>query len=228
MSPAQIETHQLSKYFGHFPALTNIEIQCLPGERVILLGPNGAGKTTLLKILALLMRPSHGSVSFEGEKVKNPLSIKKKIGYTGHIPHLYQDLTVEENLIFFAKLFELPKPVQIVSKTLDEFSLQDYQKKCVRILSKGMQQRVNLARVFLHQPVLLLLDEPFSNLDSEASHSLLEKLKNHSNQGRSLILATHQTDISESLGSHWVRLEQGRIKEDTDNSSLTPKYDRIL
>ena len=206
------ETCKIAKNFGRTKALLNIDLQCLPGESIILLGPNGSGKTTLLKILALLMQPSSGLLCIDGEKTPiHSLHKKKIIGYCGHSPFLYQDLTVSENLLFFAKLYELAHPEKQVLSILQEFNIEDQCHRPVRTLSKGQQQRINLARVFLHHPLILILDEPYTHLDFKSSSLLTERLMKHRLEGGSLILSTHQIELGETIGTHWLILHGGEI-----------------
>jgi heme exporter protein A len=211
MPNALLETRNLSKSFDHFAALSGIDLNCHAKDQIILLGPNGAGKTTLLKTIAMLLRPTSGTLSFRGKEFsENEITIRRKIGFIGHALFLYQDLTVYDNIHFFAKLGLLEDAKQKTDETLEEFGLSGIRNKTVRSLSKGTQQRIHIARACMHSPELLLLDEPHSHLDLKAAHILTAKLDEHVRRGGAYILATHQTDLMQSLGSRWIILKDGR------------------
>lgn len=214
-----LEARQITKNFGRVQALSNIDFECYSSSSIVLLGPNGAGKTTLLRILALLMHPSSGNVSYDG-KVSS-LDVRRKIGFSGHIPHLYQDLTVLENLSFFSKLYAIGNPEAKINEILEEFALHQLSHHVIRTLSRGLQQRVNLARSFLHDPSILLLDEPFAHLDQKNSTFLLEKLRRFITSGGSIVLTTHQLELGEFLKTHWIILKEGNIVF-KGNSNIKP------
>lgn len=219
MIPLSIEAKDISKDFGRVPALSKVNFTCHAGEIMILLGANGAGKTTFLRILAGLTKPSSGSLIFPNEAVfKDPVSLKKQIGFAGSTPYLYQDLTAEENLLFFAKLFEVSDPKERIGKIIEGIGLTHYIGRPVKTLSKGIQQRINLARIFLYHPGILLLDEPHAHLDQASSCLLNEKLIKHSREGGLAIMATHQTDLIETLGNRCIILNRGKIIFDQINS----------
>ena len=216
-----LEIRGLSKNFDHFAALSGIDLDCQAKDQIILLGPNGAGKTTLLKTIAMLLRPTSGTLHFYGEDFsENEISIRKKIGFIGHALFLYQDLTVYENIHFFAQLGLLENAKQKADETLEEFQLSDIRNKTVRSLSKGTQQRIHIARACMHSPELLLLDEPHSHLDLKAAHILNEKLAEHVKKGGAFILATHQTDLMQSLGNRWIILKDGRKVFDQNREEI--------
>ena len=167
--PASIglELRNVSKYFGDLAALAGAQLRVKPGEAILLYGPNGAGKTTLLRLLATLARPSEGEVLFGGENVRRHAArAKAAIGFVSHSTFLYGDLTVRENLRFFGTLYALPRLEKQIDAALESFALGDRARTPVRKLSRGLQQRVSLARAFLHDPQFLLLDEPFTGLDA--------------------------------------------------------------
>lgn len=217
-----LEIRGLSKNFDHFPALQGIDLNCREKDQIILLGSNGAGKTTLLKTIAMLLRPSSGKLLFrEKEFSENEAFVRRKTGFIGHSIFLYQDLTVHENLLFFAKLGLVENAKQKTEKILEEFSLSDIRQKIIRSLSKGTQQRVNIARVWLQDPELLLLDEPHSHLDIRASGILNMKLAGHIEKGGAFILATHQSEWIQSLGKRWIILKGGQKVLDQTREETT-------
>jgi heme exporter protein A len=225
----RLEVRQISKHFGHVQALSNINFECNPSTALVLLGPNGAGKTTLLRILALLMRPSSGNVSYNG---KIPSSeTKKNIGFCGHHTYLYGDLTVLENLTFFSKLYAIEDPEVKTKEVLKEFALDLLSHHVIRTLSRGLQQRVNLARTFLHNPSTLLLDEPFAHLDQKNSIFLLEKLRKFTTSGGALVLTTHQLELGEVLKNDWMILKEGQLvfkgTSDTKPGEIAQIYQKL-
>ncbi len=224
-SSFETSVHSLAKHFGVVQALINIELSIHASEAIILLGKNGAGKTTFLKLLALLTEPSQGEIRYQNKKVSHQkIDYKKNIGFAGHHIHLYQDLTIEENLQFFASLYQIQDKKNRTQEMIQIFNLEPYFNKRVRTLSRGLQQRADLARAFLHHPSLLLLDEPHAHLDQASSILLNSKLKEHVSQGKSFILSTHQSSISETLGTRWITFENGKKIYD-GNTCVTDKYE---
>ncbi len=162
----RIVLRQLSKYFDRFVALNQLEMSIERGEFVVVLGRNGAGKTTLLRTLALLLSPSQGELLYDGCPARTlDSSFRRRLGFVGHETFLYDELTAEENLLFTARLFALPTPARRVAQVLEEMELADRRRSLVRSLSRGLKQRLSLARAWLHEPALLLLDEPATGLD---------------------------------------------------------------
>ncbi len=216
MNPSlEISVHKLTKYFGFVQALKNIEFNIHKSEAIILLGKNGAGKTTFLRVLALLTEPSQGEILYQNKKISHQkIDYKRNIGFAGHNIHLYQDLTIEENLLFFASLYQIQNRKKRTQEMIQEFNLEPHFNKRVRTLSRGLQQRADLARAFLHYPCLLLLDEPHAHLDQAASALLNQKLNDHVSEGKSFILSTHQSSISETLGTRWITFENGEKVSD--------------
>ena len=209
------ELRQVSKMFGDLVALEGIELRIEPGESVFLYGPNGAGKTTFLRILATLSRPSEGQVFFADQDLaRNPNLAKAATGFMSHPTFLYGELTALENLRFVGTLFGLRDLEDKVGAALDLFGVRDRAGIPVRELSRGLQQRVSLARAFLHEPQVLLLDEPFTGLDAEAVKMLTALLRRLPEQGRTLILSTHDFAQGSALARRLVVLERGRLRYD--------------
>jgi heme exporter protein A len=186
-----------------------------PGDAILLYGPNGAGKTTLLRILATLVRPSEGEVLFGGEDVhRHPGAAKAAIGFVSHTTFLYGDLTVYENLKFFGVLFALSRVERRIQTALDLFGLGDRARTPVRQLSRGLQQRVSLARAFLHEPQFLLLDEPFTGLDALTVSVLEGLMRELPAKGKAVVFSTHDFERGSALARRLVVLEAGRIRYD--------------
>ena len=169
----RIALEQVSKFYGRFVALDRLRFTIEPGEFVVILGRNGAGKTTLLRTLALLQHPSEGELFFDGQSARRlPVSFKQRLGFCGHELALYDELTAEENLHFYARLYGLEDATRRVPEVLDEMGLADRARSRVRSLSRGLKQRLALARAWLHRPDVLLLDEPATGLDAPTRERL--------------------------------------------------------
>jgi heme exporter protein A len=210
-----LELRDVSKQFGDFQALSGVCLRVEPGDSILLYGPNGAGKTTLLRVLSTLARPSDGKVLYDGADVHaNPTVAKAAIGFVSHATFLYGELTARENLEFAGKLFGLTKSPERVAGVLDIFHLQERAETPVRELSRGYQQRVSLARAFLHAPQFLLLDEPFTGLDAASTESLQDLMRSLQGQGKGLILSTHDFEQGRAIAQRLVALEGGKVRYD--------------
>ena len=210
-----LELRNVSKHFGDLPALTNIYLRVERGESFLLYGPNGAGKTTLLRTLASLSRPSEGEVLFCGEDVhRDPARAKARIGFASHTTFLYAELSARENLRFAGTLFGLKRLEERIDAALDLFSVRDRAADPVRTLSRGLQQRVTLARAMLHDPDFLLLDEPFTGLDAAAVKALQKLLARVTDQNKGIIVSTHDFAQGAAVAKRLVVMERGRIRYD--------------
>ena len=213
-SKAALELRDVSKFFGDLTALKQVRLRFEPGEAVLLYGPNGAGKTTLLRTLASLSRPSEGHVLFDGEDLSRNSAAKSKIGFVSHATFLYGELTARENLRFAGTLFGLRELERKIDAALDLLTVRDRADEPVRALSRGLQQRVSLARALLHEPEFLLLDEPFTGLDAKATESLQAVLGRLPEQGKALMFSTHDFAQGAALAERLVALERGRVRYD--------------
>ena len=215
-----LELRDVSKQFGILQALNGVSLRVEAGDSVLLYGPNGAGKTTMLRILSTLARPSEGKVLYDGADVHtHPAAAKSAIGFVSHTTFLYGELTARENLEFAGKLFGLRELKPRMAAVLDLFRLRDRAETPVRALSRGYQQRVSLARAFLHDPHFLLLDEPFTGLDAASTESLLELLRGLQGQGKGLIFSTHDFEQGRSVARRLVAMERGKVRYDGPLSS---------
>jgi heme exporter protein A len=201
--------------FGGVTVLGGVDLVVEGGECVALLGANGAGKTTLLRVLAMLLRPSGGRLSLFGEDAAaRPAAVLRRIGYVGHESACYGDLTAVENLAFYADLYDLPDAGRRVEELLSWTELGRAAGRPVRTFSRGMVQRLALARALLHRPELLLLDEPFTGLDPHATAMLEALLAELRAAGHAIVLSTHDLPRATALASRVVLLHRGRIDWD--------------
>ena len=207
-----IRAERLARGFGGVRVLTGVDLTVAAGEVVVLLGPNGAGKTTLLRILALLLAPTGGRlVLFGTDATRAPAALRRRIGYAGHEISCYPDLSGAENLAFYAQLFGVAEPAARIARLLAWAGLDGAGRRPVRTYSRGMSQRLALARALLHEPDLLLLDEPFSGLDPDAVERLQQQLLELRAAGHSVVLATHDVDRAVPVASRLAILHRGRI-----------------
>jgi len=200
--------HQVSKLFGSFAALRQVTVDLAPGCCYVLLGENGAGKSTLLRILAGLLRPSYGAVRvFSGAE---PQQERARIGYMSHAPMLYDELTAQENLRYFASLYP-GRNCLAPADVLGQVGLDPALNRPLGHYSQGMRQRTSLARVLISSPELLLLDEPFSNMDVESARQMVELLARFRQSDRTIVLTTHQRDLAAPIADWVLTLHAGRV-----------------
>jgi heme exporter protein A len=203
-SPA-IAVRDLRRDYGDRPVLPAVSIELAHGETLASLGPNGAGKTTLLRILATLLRPTAGSVEVLGAALpRQAWKVRGRIGYLGHDPLLYLDLSVRENLLFNARLHGIGSAESRIGELLDRAGLARRGDELVRNLSAGMRQRAAICRALIHDPALLLLDEPRSHLDVEAARSVEEMLGPAA--GRTRVIVTHEIERGLAEGDRVLAL----------------------
>lgn len=210
-----LELRNVSKFFNDLVALNGVHLRVARGEAVLLYGPNGAGKTTLLRTLAGLSHPTEGEVLFAGKELhRNPAAAKASLGFVSHQTFLYGELTAHENLKFTGTLFGLKDLGRRIDEALRLFGVLDRAQTPVRELSRGLQQRVSLARAFLHAPHFVLLDEPFTGLDAATSAHLMDVLKRLPEQSKTVIFSTHDFEQGAAIARRLVALERGRVKYD--------------
>ena len=190
-----IIVRDLRKDFGYRQALSGINFDLNRGEFLTIFGPNGAGKTTLIKILSGLTRPTSGEAHVAGfDALSNDVRLRREIGVISHASCLYLDLTAFENLLFYAKLYSLEDPEDKANQAIGEIGLKLRRNDKVGTFSRGMQQRLSIARAILHDPSVLFLDEPFTGLDLQGTNILKEHLHKLHTSKRTLVMTTH--DIS--------------------------------
>ena len=217
----------VARHYGRRKALSQVSFTCEPGEIVGLLGPNGAGKSTLLNILATLLAPSKGRVEY-GDRTSEQggASVRAQIGMLGHDLFLYPELTAQENLTFFAHLYGLANVPAVVGAALERANLSARANDYVGGFSRGMRQRVALERALLHDPRLILLDEPFTGLDQASTRALVARLRERQSAGRMIVLATHDLDVVDGVLTRALFLINGRQSGDSSvaGGSLRERY----
>lgn len=228
-----IEARGLVKVFGSKAVLRGLDLIVDPGEFVVLVGPNGAGKTTCLRILATLARPTAGSVRLGGFVLPGQASeARRLLGVVSHQPLVYGDLTAEENLRFYARLYDLPSPAARAAEALVEVGLADRRRDVVREFSRGMQQRLAIARATLHDPKILLFDEPHTGLDQDAAQMLDELLRQIASSGRTILMTSHDLLRAAELATRVDILSRGVVEaslqgEELQPRSLTDRYRQV-
>lgn len=209
----------LKKSFGLKPVLRGIDLSLERSERLALMGPNGAGKTTLLRILAALTKPSEGTATVAGLDVeRDAQEVRRMVGFVGHQPYLYDELTAQENLLFFGRMYGVRDARSRAQELLQRAGLEKRAHERAGTFSRGMVQRLSLARALLHAPRLLLLDEPDTGLDQEGVQLVTTIIDEHTASGGTMLLTTHQPDRALALCDRVVSLNNGRIvHENIDN-----------
>lgn len=208
-----ILARDVRKSFGRVAALRGIDLEVPHGQFLTILGANGSGKTTLLRILATLARPTSGVVQVAGiDPLRNAPAVRRSIGVVTHQPLLYGDLTVGENLAFYARMYGLERPQGRIVECLASLGMERRLEAKARTLSHGMQKRVSIARALLHDPIILLMDEPESGLDSEAVEMLEHTLRSpNTDLLRTVVMTTHNLERGLALGDQVAILAEGRI-----------------
>ena len=216
-----ITVKKLVKRFGLKIVLRGVDFEVQPGEFVALLGPNGAGKTTFLRILASLSRPTLGEVNIAGYQLPNQASqVRARLGVVSHLPLLYGDLTAEENLRFYGRMYGLTDLEQRISEVLEMVGLEARRRDLVRTFSRGMQQRLAIGRAVLHDPDVVLFDEPYTGLDQDASSMLDEVLKTVAAKGRTVVMTSHDLARAEDLATRFDILSRGVISASASRKEL--------
>src|SRR5947209_3334883 len=198
------------KFFGDYPALRDISFEVAGGACLALLGRNGAGKTTLLRILGGLAKPAKGRVTLLGQDARAQVT-RQRIGLLGHGIGVYEELSAYENLRLFARLYGIEDPRKTAMEWLERTGLDRVRDGLVREFSRGMRQRLAVARAFLHNPSLLLMDEPFTALDDRAIKVLQDLLKNALQEGRTIIMSTHQLREALELATDVALINRGKL-----------------
>lgn len=206
--PSIVQLEAVSKLYGSFVALRKVSLNFEAGRCYVLLGENGAGKSTLLRVIAGLLKPTHGTVRVFGLE---PTDARDRIGYMSHAPMLYDELSAVENLRYFRGLYrerECLSPEQAVRAV----GLDPALERPTGQYSQGMRQRASLARVLLPKPDLLLLDEPFSNMDAASARQMLDLLERQRAEGKTVILTTHQRELAEPIADLLLTLQAGAVE----------------
>jgi heme ABC exporter ATP-binding subunit CcmA len=209
MIPA-VEADSVWKFYGDYPALRNITLHATPGSCLALIGRNGAGKTTLLRTIAGFSRPGKGAVRIFGTGPREAAT-RTAIGFIGHGISVYDELSALENLTLYGRLYKLPDPHAAALHWLERTGLERVRDGLVREFSRGMRQRLAVARAFLHDPKVLLLDEPFTALDDRAIAVLQTVLREALAEGKTIVMSTHQLREALELATHVALLQRGQV-----------------
>lgn len=220
-----ITVRKLVKRFGLKPVLRGMDFSVETGEFVALLGPNGAGKTTFLRILSSLSRPTLGNVSIAGYSLPSQAAaVRRRLGVVSHLPLLYGDLTAEENLRFYARMYDIEQANQRITEVLEMIGLSARRKDLVRTFSRGMQQRLAIGRAVLHDPEVMLFDEPHTGLDQDACQMLDDVLREVAARGRTVVMTSHDLARVADLASRFDILSRGVITASAQRSELDPNH----
>lgn len=217
---AVIEADSLVRTFGARRAVDGVSLRVNAGETLALFGPNGAGKTTLLRLLAGLTRPTAGSARIGGEKVPGGPEVRRRVGVISHSTLLYDALTAHENVEFFARLYGVAQPAEAAMRALERMKISDRADAPVRGLSRGMKQRVSIARATVHDPAVVLADEPFTGLDAAGARALSSLLRGLGESGAAVVVVTHNIDEGLSLATQAAIMDQGRLVRSDSRDSL--------
>ena len=216
-----IEVKGLTKSFNNYKALRDVNLEVNHGESLVVLGPNGAGKTTLIKVLATIMKPTWGEIIIDGlYHHKHAEEIRRQIGVVTHETFLYNNLTAHENLEFYSRMYDVPNPKERIQEVVSLVDMTPRLHERVSTLSRGMQQRLSIARGLLHRPSIMLLDEPETGLDQHALAMLWEAVKGEGTENRTVILTTHNLERGLSLGDRVVILSHGTVAYQQSRKSL--------
>jgi heme exporter protein A len=227
-----VDVRGLHKSFDSVPVLRGLNLRVAAGRRVVIVGPNGSGKTTLFKILATLVRPTAGGARVAGFDIQSQSSeVRRNVGVLCHQTYLYSELTCLENLLFYARMYGITDPAQRSREMLRLVGLEGQRDTLVRSLSRGMQQRLALARATIHEPLVLLLDEPDTGLDQHWVGVLRDLVAERTAQGGTTLLTTHNLERSLDLADSVAVLNSGRIvfsarRDDLDVGSFKEAYSR--
>jgi heme ABC exporter ATP-binding subunit CcmA len=211
-----------------------LDFEVQPGEFVALLGPNGAGKTTFLRVLSSLSRPSLGSVRVAGHNLPDEAAaVRARLGVVSHLPLLYGDLTAEENLRFYGRMYNIADVEPRITEVLEMVGLENRRRDLVRTYSRGMQQRLAIGRAVLHDPDVVLFDEPYTGLDQDASSMLDDVLKTVAARGRTVVMTSHDLARAEDLATRFDILSRGVIsasakRKDLGSGNLLSFYKEAL
>ncbi len=228
-----LEADGLTRSFGGRRAVHDVTLQLDAGECLALFGPNGAGKTTLLRLLAGLLKPTAGTARINGQLLRGDASARGQVGFISHQSMLYGPLTVRENVELAARLYGMSEPARPASNALGEMRVLDRAESAVRSLSRGLQQRVSIARALVHRPRVLLLDEPYTGLDALGAATLTEMLERLRGDGATLVLVTHNIAEGLEVATQAAVMHRGRVvrrerREELDADSYADAYRELV
>jgi heme exporter protein A len=224
---ARIRIQNLVKRYNYQAVLDRLCLTLEGGSLCVLVGANGVGKTTLLRILASLVRPDGGEIHFDGAFAVEGGQVRRQLGYLGHQSMFYQDLTAGENLRHYARLYQLENISAVVDEGIRTAGLEKAQNQPVRTYSRGMIQRLAISRALLHDPQILLLDEPYTGLDPEAADALDARLQAMRQPGRVILLTAHRPQRLRGIATHFAWLQNGGISQHVPVEAL-PAHPDLL
>lgn len=214
-----VQASTLTKAFGSRVAVAGVDFSLAGAQCLSVFGPNGAGKTTLLRLIAGLLKPTSGTIRLAGADARGDAASRGRIGLISHHTMLYAPLTALENVEFFARLHGVEHPANAARRALEAIGMADRAQAPVRTLSRGMQQRVSIARAVVHSPSVLLLDEPYSGLDETAAITLTSMLRQLRDDGAALIVVTHHVSEGLALATHAATMAGGRFTKFEERAS---------
>ena len=217
-----LRASQLTKDFGHRTIVKNATLSVHPGEVVAIFGPNGAGKTTLIKILATLLKPTSGELKIRGTNaIADSSDVRSQLGVVIHENLAYPAFSPYENLKFFGRMYGVRQLEHRCMTLLAEVGLQHFAHEPLHIFSRGMTQRFMIARALLHQPSVLLLDEPFSGLDASAKQLVLERIAQEQQKNKGIVITTHNTELGYLAGTRFLFMINGELEEVAQKDEIT-------
>jgi len=218
-----LEVKKIKKSFGENRVLKNVSFTAKTGEVTGIIGPNGAGKTTLLKIASTILSPSEGSITYKGTTFRRNKKIRKDIGFVSHEPLLYMDLTPLENLHLFAALYGLDLTFQQIGDHLARVNMHAFANKPVRSFSRGMIQRLIFVKAVIHDPHFVLLDEPFTAMDANSTHTIKDCILELKEREKTVLLVMHDLNLCYRLSNRIVILSEGEITDDLNTQAMSFK-----
>ena len=209
----EVSVTGLTKSYGPTLALAGLDLRFTAGTATVIQGSNGSGKSTLLWLLAMLAYPTRGEIRYGRYSVQHADDLRASIGFVAHQLQLYPGLTGRENLLLAAKLQGLPYAVKRTTDLCDALALGDYWNRPVRTYSRGQAQRVSIARALLHEPRLLLMDEPATGLDLQSTASCVELIRQVKRDGSIVLIVTHEAKLASTIADRVLQMDRGRIVE---------------
>jgi heme exporter protein A len=228
-----LEAERLTRAFGGQRAVNDVTLELDVAECLALFGPNGAGKTTLLRLLAGLLKPTSGTARINGQVLRGEAAARAQVGFISHQSMLYPALTVRENVELTARLYGLRDARAAAESVLRDIHVLDRADVPVRALSRGLQQRVSIARALVHRPRVLLLDEPYTGLDARGAGALTETLARVRGDGATLVLVTHNIAEGLNVATHAAVMHGGRVlrverRDQVDSTSYADEYRELV
>jgi heme exporter protein A len=217
-----VEATELARVFGPRKAVAGVTFSLAPGDCLAIFGPNGAGKTTLLRLLAGLLKPSSGTARLAGIPLPGGTLARSRVGLISHHTMLYEALSARENVSFAARLYGIRDPLKRVDDSLRRMSMIERADAPVRLLSRGMQQRVSIARAMVHSPQVVLADEPYSGLDESGARALTALLRELRSAGTAVVIVTHNLTEGLSLATHVAVMQRGKFVRYDASDRLDP------